>query len=377
MLLSIIVPTFNERENVPVVVERIEAAMNNSTSDYEIFFVDDSRDDTPIILEGLANSHPQVRYLHRENGRGLATAVVEGFARTSGKYIVVMDADMQHPPELLPTILERLQQGTEVVIPSRFVRGGSDGGLNSFRKLVSWTARTIGRLAISRIRRISDCTGGYFGLARKVVEGVELNPIGWKILLEILVKAPYQTVHEIPYEFHARDAGESKMSMREQWNYIRHIVRLIAENPEERRFYLFCMVGALGVVVNLVVLSVLLYSLHVRPTLVASILASLVAMVHNFLWNDKVTWKAHAHPVKWRRMLQMPMFVLVSLVGIGITALFAQWFTWMGWKELVGQCLGIIVATGWSFVANNRITWRTPESHGAKQTRRKVRVTQE
>lgn len=376
MLLSIIVPTFNERENVQVVVRRIEEAMKHTHQDYEIWFVDDSRDDTPIILEALANSHPQVHYLHRDEARGLATAVVEGFKHASGEYFVVMDADLQHPPELLPTILERLMQGTEVVIPSRFVHGGSDGGLNSFRKLVSWTARTIGRLAISRIRRISDCTGGYFGLKRSVIEDADLNPIGWKILLEILVKGNYQSVHEIPYEFHARDAGESKMSMQEQLNYLHHIVRLIVESPEDRRFYLFCMVGALGVVVNLVVMGFLLYGIHFNHTLTSSVVASLIAMVHNFLWNDKVTWKSHAHPVRWRRMLQMPVFMLVSLVGIAITALFAQVFHWIGWPELLGQCVGIIIATGWSFVANNRFTWRTPESH-ANQTRRKVRVTQE
>ncbi|KPV44466.1 glycosyltransferase [Alicyclobacillus ferrooxydans] len=375
MQLSIIVPTFNERENVRVVVERVEDAMKQATQDYEIWFVDDSRDDTPIILEELANSHPHVHYLHREEARGLATACVEGFARASGKYLVVMDADLQHPPELLPAILERLQRGTDIVIPSRFVRGGSDGGLNGFRKLVSWTARTIGRLSISRIRKISDCTGGYFGLKRTAIEGVELDPIGWKILLEILVKGNYQSVHEIPYEFHTRDAGESKMSMREQWNYMRHIVRLISQSPEDRRFYLFCMVGALGVVVNLVVMSLLMYGLHLH-TMLASVLASLVAMGHNFLWNDKVTWKGNAHPVRWRRMLQMPVFMLISLVGIAITALFAQWFHSLGWSELLGQCIGIIVATAWSFVANNRFTWRTPESH-ARQTRRKVRVTQE
>lgn len=375
MLLSIIVPTFNERDNVPVVVERIEKAMQQSTSDYEIWFVDDSRDDTPIILEALANSHPHVHYLHRENGRGLATAVVEGFARASGEYFVVMDADLQHPPELLPTILDRLQAGTDVVIPSRFVRGGSDGGLNAFRKLVSWTARVIGQLAIARIRKISDCTGGYFGLKRSVVKDVEMDPIGWKILLEILVKGNYQTVHEIPYEFHSRDAGESKMSTKEQLNYLHHLVRLISQSPEDRRFYLFCMVGALGVVVNLVVMSVLMYGLHFNHTLTSSVIASLIAMLHNYLWNDKVTWKDHAHPVRWRRMIQMPVFMLISLVGIGVTAAFAQMFHWLGWPEVIGQCVGIIVATAWSYFANNRLTWRTPES--ASKSRRKVRVTQE
>lgn len=376
MQLSIIVPTFNERDNVRVVVDRIKQALKNTTDNYEIWFVDDSRDDTPIILEDLASRHPQVHYLHRDNGRGLATAVVEGFQHASGDNLIVMDADLQHPPEILPHILRCLQSGTDIVIPSRFVKGGSDGGLNQFRKLVSFAARSIGRLAISRIRKISDCTGGYFGLHKSVVEGIELDPIGWKILLEVLVKGNYQTVHEIPYVFHARDAGESKMSLTEQWNYMRHLAKLIWNSPEERRFYVFCFVGALGVIVNLIAMSILLYGFHVRPATLSSIIASIIAMCHNFLWNDKVTWKAHAHPVRWRRMLQMPMFMAVSGVGIVITALFVRLFVVLGWEELLGQCLGIVVATVWSFSANKRFTWRTPRS---KEThaKRKVRVTQE
>lgn len=375
MKLSIVVPTFNERENVRVVVDRIEEALGHRR-DYEIWFVDDSRDDTPIILEELTRSHPQVHSIHRENGRGLATAVVEGFHQSVGDYLIVMDADLQHPPELLPTMLERLEAGTDVVIPSRFVPGGSDGGLNGIRKFVSWTARWMGRLAIARIRPISDCTGGYFGLRRDVVEGVELSPVGWKILLEILVKGHYETVHEIPYEFHARDAGESKMSLREQWNYVVHLVRLISSSPEERRFYVYCLVGALGVVVNLVAMSVLMYGLHVHPATLASVLASLIAMFHNFLWNDKVTWRSHAHAVRWKRMMQMPIFVLISLGGIGITALFVRLFVWLHWHELLGQCLGILVSTAWTFTANNRFTWQAPDGD-ARKTRAKTRVTQE
>jgi len=376
MQLSIIVPTFNERDNVRIVVDRIDQAMKDTTDSYEIWFVDDSRDDTPIILEKLANQHPHVHYLHRDNGRGLATAVVAGFQQATGEYLVVMDADLQHPPEILPNILERLQSGTDVVIPSRFVKGGSDGGLNSLRKLVSWTARSVGRLAVARIRQISDCTGGYFGLHRNVIADVELDPIGWKILLEILVKGNYQTVHEIPYVFHARDAGESKMSIHEQWNYLRHLAKLIWNSPEERRFYVFCFVGALGVIVNLIAMGILLYGFHVRPATLSSIIASVIAMCHNFLWNDKVTWKSHAHPVRWRRMLQMPTFMAVSGVGIVITALFVRLFVVLGWEELLGQCLGIVVATAWSFSANSRLTWRTPRS-SETHTKRKVRVTQE
>lgn len=376
MDVSIVIPTFNERDNVRTIVQRIEAALTHTEYQYEIWFIDDSRDDTPRVLEELAQSHSQVHYVHRENGRGLGTAVVEGFSRSQGKYFVVMDADLQHPPEVLPTMLKRLSEGIEVVIPSRFVPGGSDGGLNTFRKLVSWTARWIGRITIKRLRAVSDCTGGYFGLHRSVIQDADLDPIGWKILMEVLVKGNYRHVHEIPYEFQSRDAGESKMSMREQWNYLRHIGKLLWNSPEDRRFYLYCFVGGLGVIVNLIVMSIFFYGFHLHAV-TSSIIASVVAMGHNFLWNDKLTWKEHTHTVKWRRVLQMPTFMLVSGSGIAVTALFVQLFVWSHWPELLGQCLGIVVATGWTFVANSRWTWANPETSQARKAKQKVHVTQE
>jgi dolichol-phosphate mannosyltransferase len=376
MELSIVIPTFNERENVGKIVHRIDQALEDSGCTYEIWFIDDSTDDTPKRLAELAQAHPHVHFVHREHERGLGTAVVEGFRRTDSQFIVVMDADLQHPPELLPTILQRLREGVEVVIPSRFVPGGSDGGLNWFRKLVSWTARKLGQLAISRLRSISDCTSGYFGLRRSVIEGADLNPIGWKILMEVLVKGHYATVHEIPYAFEARDAGESKMSLREQWNYLRHIWTLLWNSPEDRRFYVYCMVGTLGVFVNLLMMSVCLYILQIRSVAVASVISSLVAMVHNFLWNDKVTWKQHTPTNKWRRVLQMPTFIVISCIGIGITAVVAHLFDQLHWHALLGQIIGIVIATGWTFTANNRITWAAKNEAG-KKVERRIRVTHE
>ncbi len=374
MMLSIVIPTYNERENVRIIADRIQSSLAGEPYDYEIWFIDDSRDDTPIILAELAKQQPQVHYFHRDNGSGLASAVVEGFAHSRGEYLVVMDADLQHPPELLPTLVTRLQNNIDIVIPSRFVEGGSDGGLNGFRKLVSWTARMLGQLALRRLRQVSDCTGGYFGLRRSVIEQANLDPIGWKILMEVLVKGEYQRVHEVPYVFAARQAGESKMSLREQWNYLHHVVRLVMQSPEDRRFYLYCLVGGLGVLVNLIVMSAVMYGLHLHPVL-ASIIASVVAMVHNFLWNDRVTWKERTESVRWRRMLQMPLFMAVSGVGIGVTALFVEIFLRLHWPELVGQLVGIVVSTIWTFTANNRWTWT--ERASQRKLRRKVRVTQE
>jgi dolichol-phosphate mannosyltransferase len=369
--VSIVIPTFNERENVSVIANRIDAALQAaSTSSYEIWFVDDSTDDTPVVLEELSKRNSHVRYVHRDTDKGLGKAVVEGFQRANGKYFIVMDADLQHPPEILPTVIQRLREGIEIVIPSRFVSGGSDGGLSPIRKFVSWTARTIGRVSIRRLRDISDCTGGFFGVCRNVVVDAELDPIGWKILMEVLVKGDYSTVHEIPYQFVSRNAGESKMSMREQLNYLRHIAKLVRSSPEDGRFYMFCFVGALGVIVNLFVLAVMLHVFHIHP-LASSVIASLVAMAHNFLWNDTVTWKGHKHPIWWRRALQFPLFAVVSLVGIAVTALFAQAAIWLHLNEMLGQLIGIVFATGWGFLANNRWTWSSQEK------RKKTKVTQE
>ncbi|WP_067937050.1 glycosyltransferase [Alicyclobacillus kakegawensis] len=371
MDLSIVIPTFNEADNILELVRRIEICLGYTGYSYEICFIDDSTDNTPQILAEVAAFHPQVRYVHRTTVRGLGTAVVEGFRRATGENIVVMDADLQHPPELLPKIMQLLGKGTDIVIPSRFVPGGSDGGLNALRKFVSWTARTIARTSIQKLRNISDCTSGFFGLRKCVVEGVDLDPIGWKILIEVLVKGKYARVHEIPYGFESRTAGESKMSLREQWNFLHHIAKLVRQSPEDRRFYLFCGVGALGVIVNMLVMGMCVRVFHLPPV-GSSVIASLIAMAHNFLWNDRVTWRDSSSPVMWRRTLKFPIFVLISTIGVLVTAVSVQLFLGFHGDELIGQLCGIICATVWNFKANNRWTWReinTRSSHRVVVTR--------
>jgi dolichol-phosphate mannosyltransferase len=356
MDLSIIIPTFNERENVQVITRRIKNALSSLSISFEIWFIDDSRDNTPEILSQLSQTHPEVNYVHRDNGRGLGTAVVEGFARATGEYLVVMDADLQHPPELLPEIYSKLCSGYELVVPSRFVPGGSDGGLNAFRKLVSWTARVIGQMALKRLRKITDCTGGFFGLKREVISNVKLDPIGWKILMEVLIKGRYSQVCEIPYEFVDRNAGDSKMSIKEQWNYLRHIAKLVLSSPQDRRFYLFCFIGGLGVIVNLILFSLFFYKLDFHPIL-ASVCSSGLTMLHNFLWNDLVTWKECGLDGKRHQAKRFVQYFTVSIVGIAITALSLKVFLALDWHELLGQISGIAVATLWNYFANKHWTW--------------------
>ena len=218
-LISVVVPTFNERDNVGILCERVSRALKGIP--YEIIFVDDSKDDTPQVIEEIMTIDPNVRMYHRENGTGLATAVIDGFGMATGKYIAVMDADLQHPPEILRSMYAALaMEKCDFCIPSRFIKGGSDGGLNLYRKFVSGVARYIGKIALSSIRKISDPTSGLFMFRRECIKDADLRPIGWKIMIEVLAMAEYDSVCEIPYTFCQREHGESKLSAKVTKEYL-------------------------------------------------------------------------------------------------------------------------------------------------------------
>ncbi|WP_160327237.1 glycosyltransferase [Ferroacidibacillus organovorans] len=349
--MSIIVPTFNEMENVGRVSNVVRESMEGI--DYELIFIDDSSDDTPIELEQLASQDNCIRYEHRVNERGLGTAVVRGFQLALGDVIAVMDADLQHPASMLPAMLEQVDHGAEVVIASRFIPGGSDGGLSLNRKIISGVARYLSRILLHRIRPIKDPTSGFFMFRREVIDTVELRPIGWKILIEVLARGKSDKVVEVPYDFHARSAGESKMSLREQWNYMKHLFILMKDSPIDLRLYSFLAVGLSGVVVNLAA-----YMLFVRigiPILISGFLSALVALFSNFLLNDKITWR-DVHISRWH--LRATKYFLVSVGGIifdiGVLDMLFRVFHL---NYLFANVAGIIVASVWNFLLNNLWTW--------------------
>lgn len=355
MDLSIIVPTYNEGANVIKLVKAIITALHQVDYSYEIIFVDDSCDETPLVLENLSKQYHQVRFHHRPGERGLGTAVVKGFQLATGRYLLVMDADLQHPPELIPSILHQLEQGTQLVIPSRFVRGGDDGGLNIPRKLISWTARILARTFLARVRPINDCTGGYFAFHSEVIDNIELKPIGWKILIEILVKGHYTRVLEIPYRFQARKANISKMNFHEQFNYLKHLIKLVADSPEDRRFILFCLIGFLGFLVNITIFTIIM-QISNNQAILSSVIASGTAMLHNFLLNDRFTWpQFKAEPdQKYKRMLK---FASVCLIGVIIAVLVLRTFLFFNFSPYLGQVAGLFAAVAWNYNLNSKWTW--------------------
>ena len=224
-LLSVVIPTFNEGGNIENLVSQIDEALEGIN--YEIIFVDDSKDNTPDIIKEVSKKYHSVRLYHRENKSGLATAVLDGFRIARGDYIACMDADLQHPPIVLKYMYKAIVVGgADVCVPSRFIPGGNDGGLNAYRKFVSGTARKMGQVILPYLRKFTDPTSGLFMFRRGVIDNVELKPIGWKIMIEVLAMGNYSKVIEIPYQFHQRTEGESKLSGKVTLEYIKQLFEL-------------------------------------------------------------------------------------------------------------------------------------------------------
>jgi len=223
--ISLVVPTYNERENLPTLMEELRSVQGDY--ELEIIIVDDSSPDgTGEVAEQLAGEYSHVKVIHRERKKGLASAVIEGFNCASEDILGAIDADLQHPPENIFKMLKKIQNGADIVIASRYVKGGGIEGWSKGRKLISKVASLLPRAIFPKIRNIRDPVSGFFLVKRAALEGANLNSIGFKILLEILAKGTYDKVVETPYVFRERRKGKSKLGFKEYFNYLRHVFKL-------------------------------------------------------------------------------------------------------------------------------------------------------
>jgi dolichol-phosphate mannosyltransferase len=221
--VSAIVPTYGEAENLPELVARIDAAMAEGPSTTEIIIVDDnSPDNTREVCAELAKSFP-LRLIVRTAERGLASAVIKGLASAKGSVLVVMDADLSHPPEAIPALVAAIDGKNFIIaIGSRYTHGGS------IEEQWGWGRRTLSRIATQLARplsSVSDPMSGFFAISRHAFQSVEnrLNPIGYKIGLELIVKLRCANVAEVPIDFSQRKRGRSKLGFREKLDYLRHL----------------------------------------------------------------------------------------------------------------------------------------------------------
>ncbi len=361
-MLSLVIPVFNEKDNIGELIRRVEESLQDYS--YEIIFVDDSDDDTPAIISQFARKDQRIKLIHRENKSGLSSAVICGFEYAEGDILAVMDGDLQHPPEMLSKMMKEIGQGADLVVPSRFIPGGSDGGLNWFRKLVSATARYIGKILIKSLRRASDHTGGMFMLRREVIKGKQLNPVGWKILMEILVMGNYQTLVEIPYAFSSRNLGQSKLNLKVQLQYLWHIITLLKRSESDRRFYVFCLVGGSGVIVDMLIFALLSYRFAGMSVNARAVISALIAMASNYTLNNLFTWKEIAavkfdYKVFLINVRRFSRYLIVSSFGIfikSITLFLLYYFLHI--DKYWGNFTGIVCASFSNYFLSKFWVWK-------------------
>jgi dolichol-phosphate mannosyltransferase len=357
-LLSIIVPTFNERDNVPELVRRIDECLIDIA--WEVVFVDDdSPDGTLRTLHALSRLDPRVRVLHRVGRRGLASAVVEGILSTTAPYIAVMDADLQHDESILPSMLDRLRSSdTDIVLGTRYTHPGGVEGLKGRRRLVSSFATKLAHVILRT--KVSDPMSGFFMLKREAFDRSvrRLSTIGYKIFLDIVVSAhPPLTVAEIPYVFRNRIHGESKLDFAVTWEYLLLLLDKKFGRIASARLVTFLGVGGLGVFVHMFVLAILSVGLN-GDFFVSQSTATLVAMTFNFFANNMLTYYDKRLKGFLPIVRGLLSFYAVCSIGafsnVGIASvLFARQHTW--WLSGLS---GIVVGAVWNYAASSTFTWR-------------------
>jgi len=230
-LLSVVIPTRNEAATAPILISLLNEALSNISA--QLIFVDDSDDDTPAVVRRSAEDGGlSIELIHREGVSrrgGLSTAAVAGIRAAAGEYVCIMDGDLQHPPQLVNSLLERAEEtGADIVIASRYVRGGSDEGLGGpSRKAISWAARWLAKVAFfERIHSVNDPLSGFFLARRSVLTKATLRPIGFKILLDILIRSDWSGIQEVPLQFAYRAGGTSKATLKQGKDYLLHVASL-------------------------------------------------------------------------------------------------------------------------------------------------------
>jgi dolichol-phosphate mannosyltransferase len=352
-LVSIVIPTRHEAATIGSFLHRVRAAL--SGLNLELIVVDDSdRDNTVAVLVEAqrALGNEQMVMLHRPSGsiahRTLGTAVVTGIRRARGTYVCVMDADGQHPPEVIPSMLAKARQtDADYVGASRYMPGGNPEGLEGVsRKAISLGLALFTRaaFALTPIRRVTDPLSGFFLFRRSLVDGVELKPIGWKISLEVLVRSHAQRLSEVPYTFARRADGDSKASLRQGLLVLRHILVLLLGMAGLQRFALFGLVGLSGMLVNtgtLLALQAAGFEALGWPLWAASE----AAILWNYGLNRHVTWRDRSYGTWWLYNLAA---LGASGIAIGTTTLLVTSVHSVLWLASVagimaGMCLNYLM----------------------------------
>jgi dolichol-phosphate mannosyltransferase len=354
--LSIIVPTFNERENIAELIGRLVVSLGDCS--WEVVFVDDdSPDGTADVVREHAALDSRVRCVQRIGRRGLSSACVEGMLATTARYLAVIDADLQHDERLLPQMLEALKAGdTDIVIGSRYAPGGDIGDWDARRARMSRLAMRLSRVLVPA--EVTDPMSGFFMMRRSVLEGSahRLSAIGFKILTDVFASFPRPLrFKELPYRFRVRRAGESKLDSVTAWDYLMLLLDKLIGRWIPVRFLAFSIVGAAGVAVHFAVLTLVLQGLH-RSFVAGQAAALLCAMTFNYAVNNVLTYRdRRLTGIRWLR--GWASFVLACSIGgianLGVSSTIYDFGR--GWFP--AAIAGILVGAVWNYAVTMMLTW--------------------
>jgi len=354
--LSVVIPTFNEAQNVPLVVARLTQALSGIR--WEVIFVDDnSPDGTAAVVRDIACADVRVRCIRRIGRRGLAGACIEGLLASSASAIAVMDADLQHNETLLPRMLDDIREGADLTIGSRFVEGGgADGGLSRSRQRKSRLATEVAKRTLGV--RLSDPMSGFFMMRRSLVDAIapKLSTQGFKLLLDIVASSPPSLrIVERPFEFRPRIYGHSKLDSLVVLEFLGLILAKLSGDWLSIRFVLFALVGTTGLFVHVWVLQQAL-SLGLAFDW-AQTTAAFAAMTSNFMLNNQFTYRDQRLR-GWSALRGLLTFYAVCSIGTVANVGVAHWFyggrsTW--W--LAGTA-GALMGAVFNYAASSVFTWR-------------------
>ncbi len=355
--LTIVVPTYNEKENVASLVSVIYEVLNEGN--WEIIFVDDdSPDGTSTIVREMAQTDIRIRGIQRIRRRGLSSACIEGILASSSPYVCVMDADLQHDERLLPLMLQQLKDdGFDIVIGSRYAATGSTGSLAAHRVWISQFATLASKIILKF--PVKDSMSGFFMMRRSLFENVihNLSGKGFKILLDILVSSPKSTRYkELPYTMRHRVAGESKLNFMVTWEFFTLIADKLLGRIFPVRFISFITIGLSGVFVHLFVLW-LQHQIIGSDFILAQTLATLVAMTSNYFLNNSFTYRDRK--LVGKKLIQgLFSFYLACSFGAIINIAFSAWLFNAAFPWWLAGALGTVAGAVWNYAFTAIFTWR-------------------
>lgn len=363
--VSIIVPTYKEARNITPLAEQIDRAMKEAKLAYEMIVVDDDSNDGIIEAVEQVKEIYNIKLKVRKDEKGLSSAVIAGYGMVTGKIVVVMDADLSHPPAKIPELVFPILAGNcDFMIGSRFIDGGSARHFNWYRRLNAWISRMLAR----PFTFVSDPMAGFFAFHRSLLRpGLTLNPLGFKIGLEMIVKASPKKILEVPIQFQERLFGESKLSLKEQLCYLIHLKRLFSYKYETlAEFTKFCLIGSTGMLVDLAFVYLSMQTLvmfnlvrEIYQYRIARVTGFAFAVTTNFLLNRRFTFLRAKEANIYRQYL---VFIMVSLIGFAV-----NWFTSVYLYEhfaffnehyLLAALMGIFAATSVNFVGNKLFVFK-------------------